>query len=113
MVCCSTNIQIPLHNVAGTKMLNKCPKNHSCGANLPYWTDAAMPSDVGVPTNITVYGSWSDDYSSNCKLHTAQVEVMRCSMSTDHDFIYRYTGVNSRYNTAYPSTCYLAFCGVM
>ena len=53
------------------------------------WTDEDMPKDIGVSTNVTVYGSYSPDYSNNCKAWKIQVEVMRCSL-LDHDFIYRY-----------------------
>ena len=92
-------------------MLNKCPKKYSCGSYIGMWTDEDMPTDIGVSTNVTVYGSVSTDYSNNCKRHTIQVEVMRCSL-IDHDFIYR--PINNRYyGTKYPESCEFAFCGMM
>ena len=91
-------------------MLNKCPKQWSCGST-GMWTDEDMPKDIGISTNVTVYASVSPDYSNNCKDYPVQVEVMRCSL-IDHDFIYRY--INNRYyGTKYPDTCVFAFCGTM
>ena len=75
------------------------------------WTDEDMPKDIGVSTNVTVYGSWSHDYSSRCKEFIIQVEVMRCSL-IDHDFIYRYIS-NNYFDATYPDSCYFAFCGMI
>ena len=97
--------------IVGTHLLNKCPKYRSCGSNVGIWTDEDMPTDIGVSTNVTAYGSASRDYSSNCKYVTIQVEVMRCSL-IDHDFIYRYIS-NNAYSTKYPDSCVFAFCGMM
>ena len=83
----------------------------SCGSEAAMWTDEDMPKYIGVSTNVTVYGSYSPDYSNNCKEYTIQVEVMRCSL-IDHDFIYRYIS-NSLYGTKYPDSCVFAFCGMM
>ena len=94
----------------GSQLLNKCPKRNSCGTVFPMWTDEDMPKVIGVPTNVTVYGSSLSDLSSNCKDDTIQVEVMRCSL-IDHDLIYRY--IDGPYKNKYPDTCNLAFCGMM
>ena len=75
------------------------------------WTDEDTPKDVGVPTNVTAYGSSSYDYSSRCKEFTIEVEMMRCSL-IDHDFIYRHIN-NSAHGTKYHTGCAFAFCGVM
>ena len=92
-------------------MLNTCPKWYSCGTVAGMWTDEAMSNAIGVPTNVTTYGSASSDYTGNCKDFTIQVEVIRCSIA-DNDFIYRHIS-NSIYGTRYPETCDLAFCGMM
>ena len=76
------------------------------------WTDEVMPKDIGVSTNVTVYGSVSLDYSNNCKDYPVQIEVMRCSL-IDHDIIYRYINNLNRYDTKYPDSCDFAFCGMM
>ena len=99
-----------LRILLGTHMLNKCPKQWSCGSTA-MWTDEDMPKDIGVSTNVTVYGSASRDYRRDCKAYKIQIEVMRCSL-IDHDFIYRYIN-NGVYGTKYPDFCGLAFCGMM
>ena len=97
--------------VTGTHMMDKCLLRYSCGTNVAMWTDEPMPKDIGVPTNVRVYGSRSADYRSLCKQYTIQVEVVRCSL-IDHDLVYRYIS-NDYYNTPYPDNCPFAFCGVM
>ena len=86
-------------------MLNKCPRGYSCGTSLPVWTDEPMPTIIGIPTIITAYGSASLNYITKCKIFTTQVEVMRCSLTTDHDLIYRYRGIHV-------DSCSTAFCGM-
>ena len=97
--------------VTGTHLLNKCPKVFSCGSLYAIWTDEDTPKDIGVPTNVTAYGSSSYDYSSRCKEFTIEVEMMRCSL-IDHDFIYRHIN-NSAHGTKYFSGCAFAFCGML
>ena len=75
------------------------------------WTDEDMPKDIGVTTNVTVYGSILRSSSNGCKTYTIQVDVMRCSL-IDHDFIYRHIN-NSAHGTKYHTGCAFAFCGVM
>ena len=87
---------------AGTHMLDSCPKYLSCGTNIPYWTNQRMPQEVGVETAVKVYGVLAD----NCRWFTASIQVMRCSIKTANDFIYRQTT-----NYSYP--CGEAFCGMM
>ena len=87
-------------------MLSKCPRQYSCGANIPYWTDEPMPTAIGIPTRVTAYASLSWDYNDACKYFNIQIEVMRCSL-TDHDFIYRHPDVND-----YNGTCWATFCGM-
>ena len=69
-----------------------CPLYLSCGTVRAYWTDDDAPTTIGVPATINVYLSVSDDYSTDCKYTAKLAEVMRCSLSTDHDLIYRYNG---------------------
>ena len=75
-------------------MLDKCPKETSCGTRHPYWTDDAMPDSVGIPTTVKAYTV----EGNNCKAHPIAVQVIRCSR-TSHDFVYRYAGE------------YAGFCG--
>ena len=56
-------------------MLNKCANFAGCGTAVTMWTDAAMPTATGVPTNITVYGSQSRDRNSRCKDYTIEAQV--------------------------------------
>ena len=88
-------------------MLNTCPPSYSCGAIAPIWTDKEAPDDVLLPATITVYLSVYEpgEPSDYCKLLTSQVQVMRCSLDSDYDLIYRYIG-------DYEPTCSLAFCGM-
>lgn len=85
----------------GNRMLNVCPKWLSCGGKNPYWTDDAMPKEIGVVTQAKVYGVVGTD----CRHVHQQVKVMRCSWKSPHDFVYRYV------DTLYQS-CSNAFCGM-
>ena len=43
------------------------------------WTDKALPTTIGVPAIVTIYGSVSDNGRDKyCKYRTIQVDVMRC-----------------------------------
>ena len=92
---------------AGNRMLNKCPPIRSCGTLYPYWTDAKMPSQVGVETTVYVYGSGGVQIGSvllgNCKVFRRKLKVMRCSTKAN-DFIYK------PYDSL--GTCAEAFCGM-
>ena len=89
-------------------MLDTCPPKYSCGTVFPIWIDKEAPEDVLSPATVNVYSSASTSgpTSSNCKYITYPVEVMRCSLDTDYDLIYRYIG---DYTT---QTCARAFCGM-
>ena len=91
----------------GRRMLNTCPPEKSCGTWYPIWTDEEAPEDVLSPAAINVYASYYQPggVSSWCKYNTHLVEVMRCSLDTDYDLIYRYIG-------GYISSCDAAFCGM-
>ena len=86
-------------------MLNTCPPMYSCGTIYPMWTDEEMPEDVLSAATINASAYAIGDPSSNCKHFTFQVEVMRCSLDTDYDLIYRYI-------RDYRSECLGAFCGM-
>ena len=81
-------------------MLNTCPKQMSCGTNWPFWTDAPVPTLIGLVQNVTAYGVGGLD----CKAWSLPIQVMRCSWLDNDDIVYRYTG-------QYYDTCYFAFCG--
>ena len=81
-------------------MLNTCPKDNSCGASLPMWTDEAMPVEIGKESLIYAY-----EVAILCKIQARAILVMRCSLDTDHDYIYKYQG-------EYVDTCSSAFCGM-
>jgi len=86
---------------AGTKLLDSCPPMYSCGAYVGLWSDAQMPSDIGVVTAFTASGS----YTGGCNQYPRRASVMKCSNAAS-DFVYRYDDPDS-------STCYVGFCGMM
>ena len=85
---------------AGDRMLSSAPKSNSCGTKLPYWTDAEMPTEVGVKEEIEAFGV----QGSFSKAYMVKLEVMRCSKG-EHDYIYKYIG-------KYYDECAEAFCGM-
>ena len=87
----------------GNRMLTICPAEKSCGTNYPFWTNDIMPSEVGVANKVYAYGRHSDD----CRAERINIEVMRCSWNTSHDFIYKYIP-----NDYYEYSCDRAFCGM-
>ena len=88
-------------------MLNTCPPTYSCGTGYPLWTDEEAPDDKLSPATIDVYGSnyKPGDPPSHCNLDTYHVEVMKCSLDTDYDLIYRYIDRDF-------IVCAGAFCGM-
>ena len=82
-------------------MLDTCPPIESCGAYHPIWTDEKAPADVLSTATIDTYGVGPND----CKKFAHEVQVMRCSLDTEYDLIYRYIG-------EYFPTCGRAFCGM-
>ena len=90
----------------GRRMLNVCAPNFSCGTSYPIWTDAVIPMVVGQVSTV-------DAYAYCDKRVNYQLNVMRCSLNTDYDIIYKYTGYyNGRGNTWWDSSCNHAFCGM-
>ena len=90
-------------------MLDVCPEAYSCGARGPIWTDEVIPMEVGKMSTINSY----DQFGSYCKWSTQQLNVMRCSLDTDYDIIYKYTGyIDGNNNQWYDSGCQAAFCGM-
>lgn len=83
-------------------MLNSCPKFRSCGTRDSLYTDEDMPEEVGKATLIYAYRAFDDV----CGTKPKPIQALRCSLTTDHDYIYRYVGeyING--------TCYSAFCGM-
>ncbi|KAF6035055.1 UMOD [Bugula neritina] len=84
---------------AGNKLLDTCPPPDSCGSHSGIWSNATMPSEVGVATQVRAYGSWID----GCYQHQIYIKVMRCSTPSQHDFIYQYAGED---------VCHYSFCGM-
>ena len=83
-------------------MLNFCPPMRSCGTYFPMWTDEEAPAEVLSLATISAYGRY---YDVDCKHYIFDVQVMRCSLDTDYDLIYRLNG-------DYMSACGFAFCGM-
>ena len=88
--------------MTGTHMLDTCPPSNSCGAVDPLWTNDVMPTRVGVVTKIIAYISFGLD---DCMGLARDLKAIRCSLRTEHDFVYKYTGF-------YASQCKQAFCGM-
>ena len=90
---------------AGNRLLDHCvsstAEGWSCGTGGAIWSDATMPTEVGVVTNFTAFRS--DNASPYCKYRTLQCSVMRCS-DQPHDLIYRYDDAST--------DCYVGFCGM-
>lgn len=86
-------------------MLDTCPKQRSCGAYWPMWTDAVGPEEVGVAIAAAAYIPLTTNYpgTKNCKYSKREIEIMRCS-SNVHDLIYRQVKRDL-------SSCKHAFCG--
>ena len=89
---------------AGNRLLDHCVRSAdatglSCGTGAAIWSDAPMPTEVGV---ITAFDAF-DSYNGNCKYYTNKCSVMRCS-DQPHDLIYRYDDSDS--------ICYRGFCGM-
>ena len=101
-------------SITGTRLLNTCPPVSSCGTYSPYWSDDVPPTAVGAPATITAY--MSDAPARGCKFdppnNNRKLQVMRCSLRTPHDLIYKYipSGVSG---DNYVSDCIDAFCGMM
>ena len=46
---------------AGKWIRNSCSPSYSCGSHGGIWTDAAMPTVIGQPVLLPLYGSWAGD----------------------------------------------------
>ena len=85
---------------AGNRLLDHCVPDYSCGTAAVMWSNAQMPTQIGVLTRIFGYRS----FSSGCQSHDKiDLSVMRCS-DHQYDFIYRYDDSNSGCNDG--------FCGM-
>ena len=89
--------------LTGNRLLNTCPTYESCGTTDPVWADEVMPEEVGKPLLIYAY----QVRFNLCQGRTLPLLVMRCSLDTDYDYIYKYPG---EYVT---KTCAIAFCGMI
>ncbi|XP_067939991.1 uncharacterized protein [Watersipora subatra] len=84
----------------GDLMRNYTAPTRSCGTYIPFWTLYPLPSAIGKPEEIEVYGAYNHPKSV-----IEKALVMRCSWDTNYDVIYKYTG-----NAFDP--CLYAFCGM-
>lgn len=80
--------------------MNKCVPFKSCGTLGALWSDDAMPSQVGLVTQIRVYAKYLSD--DDCRYYAKKASVMRCS-ENPNDFVYRYDA---------EEFCYVGFCGM-
>ena len=98
-------------------MLDRCPEKYSCGTEIPIWTDEKMPQVVGVETIVNAYGVeevkesgflglFGSRITRYCKQYPMKLKVMRCSLDTPHDFIYK-PGVYVK------NPCAEGFCGMI
>ena len=103
-------------------MLDRCPEKYSCGTEIPIWTDEKMPQVVGVETTVNAYGveevkegghlaglfdlAFDSRTTRDCKHYPMKLKVMRCSLNTPHDFIYK-PGVYVK------DPCAEGFCGMI
>lgn len=84
----------------GKRLLDSCPKPYSCGSLYPYWSDNALPKEVGEVEEIEAYRVAGTD----CKYDSIPLMVMRCS-SDPNDVVYR-TAVSYL-----SDKCVATFCG--
>ena len=85
----------------GSRILNKCAPNLSCGTRAPMWTNGSMPDTVGERVETEFYWICSTSES-------AQLSVVRCS---DHpnDLVYKQHYFKDH---DFSETCSGAFCGM-
>ena len=86
---------------AGSRLLNHCVPGYSCGSHRALWSDAPMPSQIGVVSQIPVYGSWVN----NCYEWNVSALVVKCS-SRPNDFVYKYNETHAA------NVCYNSFFGM-
>ena len=85
-------------------MLDRCVVRNSCGAAAPKWSNAVIPMVLGKVFTV-------DAYTGYDKRLTYKLDVMRCSLNTDFDIIYKYTGyLNGGF--VWFNSCQGAFCGM-
>ena len=79
--------------------------DYSCGTAAPKWSNAAIPMVVGKVFTV-------DAYTGCDKRLTYKLNVTRCSLNTDDDIIYRYTGYLNG-TIVWFNSCQGAFCGMI
>ena len=84
---------------AGNHLLDHCIPGYRCGTKATLWSNASMPTAIGVVTTIPLYASWD----ANCFYKTFSCSVVRCS-ENQHDFVYRWS---HSFNG-----CHYGFCGM-
>ena len=84
---------------AGNGLLDHCIDEYRCGTHATLWSNATMPSAVGVSTTIPLYAS----YNSKCDQRSLTCSVMKCSDKVN-DYIYRWSHSLT--------SCNFGFCGM-
>ena len=84
---------------AGNRLLDHCIPDSRCGTHATLWSNATMPSAVGVSTTIPLYGS----LRRKCDYFSYTFSVMKCSNNVN-DYIYRWSSSST--------DCSLGFCGM-
>ena len=80
------NLSIIIHT--GRQMLNFCAPVKCCGAYHLIWTDEEVPADV---FSLAAINTFAVDFDES-KEFTHEVQVMRCSVDTEYDLIYKHIG---------------------
>ena len=84
-------------------MANSCTMKKHCGGFDAYWTNATYPEAVGTPKQIVVFGTHAK--ARGCYMHILDFLVLRCSLGTPYDIIYKFIGT-------YNNRCDDAMCGM-
>ena len=45
---------------AGNFIRNSCVPSYSCGSHAGHWTNATLPTEIGKPALLPIYGSWAN-----------------------------------------------------
>ena len=79
---------------AGNRLLDHCVNStsgaRSCGTVDATWSDAPMPTSIGVIKKFNA----TQSYGGKCHYSQFECSAMRCS-DRPHDMIYRYDGPGS------------------
>lgn len=76
---------------AGSRLMNTCPLQDSCGSTGAYWSDDFMPKQVGETMKFLMYESYYDpgDSISECKTGGRKYSATVTRCSDKGDFVYK------------------------